>query len=160
MSDKQVVLAIFSDETAAYTAVEALQAWGKESHEKLDAVGVLVLDESGKVKDHELGTHTGFGKVLGSMHAKGLGLTEGNRDALAPALSDGRAAVGVLVEPHEADVFYAKLTDLGGTVKLLPMSDAAMAEAALVRPSEAAATAYGSHLTEGSVTEEAPSRGG
>jgi len=183
MSDKQIVLAIFPDEAAADAAVEALKAWGKESHEKLDAVGVLVLDENGKVKDHKLGKHTvgkgaGIGLVLamatpvglaagivaggalGAMHAKGLGLTDGNRAELGLALSDGKAAVGVLVEPHEADVLYAKLTELGGTVKLLPLSEAAMAEAALVRPSEAAATAYGSQQTEGSVAEEAPSRGG
>ncbi len=125
----------------------------RTAHEKLDAIGVLCLDEQGKVKDHKLGKHTvgkgaGIGLVLalatpvgwrpaswpvassGRCTHKGLGLTDDNREQLGADLKDGKAAVGVLVEPHEADVLYAKLTELGGTVKLLPVSDEALAEAA------------------------------
>jgi uncharacterized membrane protein len=158
MSDKQVVLAIFPDETAADAAVESLKVWGKDSHEKLEAIGVLVLDENGKVKDHKLGKRTvgkgaGIGLVLalatpvglaavaaggvaGALHSKGLGLTDDNREQLGLALTDGKAAVGVLVEQHEADVLYGKLTELGGTVQLLAVSEAALAEAAMVFPSQ------------------------
>lgn len=172
MSDKQVVLAIFPDEAAADAAVESLKVWSKDSHEKLDAIGVLVLDENGNIKDHKLGKHTtgkgagiglvlalatpvglaavAAGGVLGALHAKGLGLTDDNREQLGLALSGGRAAVGVLVEPHEADVLYAKLTELGGTVQLLAVSEAALAEAAMVYPSREG----------GEESVAAPARGG
>jgi uncharacterized membrane protein len=159
MADKQVVLAIFPDEAAADAAVESLKVWSKDSDEKLDAIGVLVLDEDGKIKDQKLGKHTigkgaGIGLVLalatpvglaagivaggvlGAMHKKGLGLTDDNREQLGLALSGGKAAVGVLVEQHEADALFAKLTELGGTVKLLAVSEAALAEAAMVYPSQ------------------------
>jgi uncharacterized membrane protein len=160
MSDKQVVLAIFADEAAADAAVEALKVWGKASNEKLDAIGVLVLDADGKVKDQKLGKRTlgkgaGIGLVLamatpvglaagvvaggvmGAAHKKGLGLTDDNREQLGLALADGKAAVGVLVDQHEVEVLYAELTELGGTVQLLAVSEAALAEAAMVYPSEA-----------------------
>src|SRR6188472_3455119 len=55
VSDKQVVLAIFPDEAAADAAVEALKVWSKSEDEKLDAIGILCLDEQGHVKDHKLG---------------------------------------------------------------------------------------------------------
>lgn len=160
MADKQVVLAIFPDEAAADAAVEALKAWSKSEDEKLDAIGILCLDEQGRVKDHKLGKKTigkgaGIGLalamltpvglaagvvaggVLGAMHKKGLGLTDDNRARLEASLKDGKAAVGALVDPHEADAFYAKLTELGGTVQLLAVSEELLAEAASVFPSEA-----------------------
>ena len=172
MGDKQVVLAIFPDEAAADAAVESLKAWAKESDEKLDAIGILCLDEDGHVKDHKLGKRTigkgaGIGLVLalatpvglavglvaggvaGAAHLKGLGLTDDNREQLEKDLKDGRAAVGVLVELHEADVLYKELTELGGTVKLLPASEDALNEAAMVYPSE-----------EPSASVAAPARGG
>jgi uncharacterized membrane protein len=158
MSEKHVVLAIFPDEAAADAAVEALKAWSKSEDEKLDAIGILCLDEQGHVKDHKLGKKTigkgaGIGLalamltpvglaagvvaggVLGAMHKKGLGLTDDNRAQLEASLKDGKAAVGALVEPHEADAFYAKLTELGGTVQLLEVSEESLAEAASYFPS-------------------------
>lgn len=172
MSDKQVVLAIFADEAAADAAVESLKTWAKDSHEKLDAIGVLVLDTDGKVKDHKLGKHTvgkgsGIGLVLalatpvglaagvlaggvaGTVHANGLGLTDDNREELGLALTDGKAAVGVLADLHEADALFTELTQLGGTVKLLPMSRDALDAAALDFPS-----------LEASDSVAAPARGG
>lgn len=160
MADKQVVLAIFPDEAAADAAVEGLKAREKAGSEKLDAIGVLVLDENGNVKDQKLGKKTigkgaGIGLalamvtpvglaagivaggVLGAMHKKGLGLTDDNREQLGLALKDGKAAVGVLVESHDSEAVYATLTELGGTVQLLAMSEEALAEAAMVYPSEA-----------------------
>ncbi len=172
MADKQVVLAIFPDEAAADAAVESLNGWAKDNHEKLDAIGVLCLDDQGKVMDHKLGKRTvgkgaGIGLVLalatpvgaaavlaggviGAAHHKSLGLTDDNRQQLEADLKDGKAAVGVLVEPHEADVLYAQLTALGGTVKLLPVSDAALNEAAMSFPS----------MTGGAESVAAPARGG
>src|SRR4051794_17498808 len=56
MSEKQVVLAIFKDEAAADQAVEAMKAWDKADDDvKLNALGVLVLDDKGKIKTHKLG---------------------------------------------------------------------------------------------------------
>jgi len=172
MADKQVVLAIFPDEAAADAAVESLKTWAKYSHEKLDAIGVLALDADGKVKDQKLGKHTvgkgaGIGLVLamatpvglaagviaggvlGAAHTKGLGLTDDNREQLGLALKDGKAAVGVLVDLHEAEALYAELTQLGGTVQLLATSEAALAEAAMTYPSR-----------DASVAVVAPARGG
>ncbi len=173
MSEKHVVLAIFPDEAAADTAVEALKAWSKSEDEKIDAIGVLCLDEQGHVKDHKLGkatvgkgagiglalamlTPVGLaaglvaGGVLGALHKKGLGLTDDNRDQLAASLKDGKAAVGVLVEPHEADVLYKQLSELGGTVQLLEVSEATLDEAASYFPS----------IESDSTSVSAPARGG
>jgi uncharacterized membrane protein len=173
MSDKQVVLAIFPDEAAADTAVEALKEWSKSEEAKIDAIGVLCLDEQGHVKDHKLGKKTigkgaGIGLALamltpvglaagiiaggalGALHKKGLGLTDDNRAQLEASLKDGKAAVGVLVEPHEADVLYQQLTQLGGTVQLLAVSEATLNEAASEFPS----------IEGDSEAVSAPARGG
>ena len=98
MATKQVVLAIFSDEAAADAAAQSLKDWDKLDDEvKLNAIGVLVLDENGKVKTHKLGRRSwgkgaGIGVVLaalspptliagalaggalGALHHKGLGV--------------------------------------------------------------------------------------
>ena len=107
---------------AADAAVEALKLDGVASN---DAIGVLVLDANGKVKTDKVGSHSagkgagiGFvlgllgpvgwglglgigmgattGAVLGLLHHKGLGLHEADRDRISAALTDGKAAVGVL----------------------------------------------------------------
>ena len=57
MADNQVVLGIFADEAAADAAVESLKAWDKATDEiKLGAIGVLVVDEDGQIKEHKLGS--------------------------------------------------------------------------------------------------------
>ena len=95
---KQVVLAIFNDEAAADAAVESLKTWDEADDDiKANAIGVLVLDDKGKLKTHKLGRRsTGKGAgigvvlaviapptllagaigggVLGALHKKGLGL--------------------------------------------------------------------------------------
>ena len=53
---KTVVLSYFSNEETADDAVAALKAWDKADDDiKLNAIGVLVLDDKGKVKAHKLG---------------------------------------------------------------------------------------------------------
>jgi hypothetical protein len=113
MSDKQVVLAVFEDEAAADTAVEALKQWDKADDDiKLNAIGVLVLDDKGKIKTHKLGRRSTVkgagigvvlaviappsllagvigGGVLGALHHKGLGIKAEERDRIAAELSDG-----------------------------------------------------------------------
>lgn len=157
-----VVLAIFPDEAAADGAVESLKAWDKVDDDiKLNAIGVLVLDDKGKVKTHKVGSRSvpkgvGIGVVLavlappvsllggvlggaavGALHHKGLGLPKEEREALAGELSAGKAAVGVLAKDEDVEVIATKLAELGGTVHAHAVSDEALAEAAEAAPAEA-----------------------
>src|SRR4051794_17578813 len=60
VADNQLLLATFSDEAAADAAVESLKAWDAATEEiKLSAVGVLVVDEKGQIKEHKLGARSG-----------------------------------------------------------------------------------------------------
>jgi uncharacterized membrane protein len=156
MADKRVVLSIFESETAADEAVVALKNSRVASN---DAIGVLVLDDEGKVKAHKVGSHSFFkgagiglvlgllgpvgiglglgigmgattGGVLGMLHHKGLGLKESDRDRINAELSNGKAAVGVLAEWDEAGPIESILTDLGGVSEVHAASDEALEEAA------------------------------
>ncbi len=169
MATKQVVLAIFSDEAAADAAAQSLKDWDKLDDEvKLNAIGVLVLDENGKVKTHKLGRRSwgkgaGIGVVLaalspptliagalaggalGALHHKGLGVDGAERDEIATALTDGRAGVGALVVESEAQAVSDKLSELGGELHVLSPSDEAVAEVDAIAPEvDAAVTAEGS----------------
>jgi uncharacterized membrane protein len=163
----QVVLATFPDEAAADAAVEALKAWDKIDDEvKLNAIGVLVLDENGKLKKHKVGSRSSTkgagigiilalltpvgivggiigGAVLGALHHKGLGLSKEEQEKLASQLADGKAAVGVLANDETAAAVSAKLAELGGDPESHEVSDEALAEAATVAatPEEAPAEA-------------------
>ena len=58
-------MAIFPHEEAADSAAQALKEWDRLDDEvKLNAIGVLVLDEDGKIKTHKLGRRSG-GKGAG-----------------------------------------------------------------------------------------------
>ena len=108
MAKKQVVLAYFADEAAADAAVESLKAWDEiDNQVKLNAIGVLVLDENGKVKAQKLGRRTvgkgagiglllglitplGWGVVIGgaaagALHHKGLGLKAATASGSGPS---------------------------------------------------------------------------
>ena len=165
MADKQVVMAIFPDETAADTAAQSLKDWDKlDDDVKLNAIGVLVLDENGKIKTQKLGRRS-WGKgagigvvlaaispptllvgalgggVLGALHHKGLGIDSAERDQISTALEDGRAAVGALVAVAEASAVSGKLTEHGGELHVLSPSDEAVAEVDAVAPQVEAAEA-------------------
>ena len=95
--------------------------WDKlDDDVKLNAIGILVLDENGKIKTQKIGrrswgkgagigvvlaalTPPGLlagalaGGVLGGLHHKGLGVDSAEREQIADALSNGQAAVGALV---------------------------------------------------------------
>lgn len=154
MSDKNVVLAIFEDELAADDAVESLKEWDKSDDQiKLNAVGVLVLDEQGEVKTHKMGRRSmgkgaGIGLVLGLLtpvgaaagivgggalgvlHRKGLGLTENDRDRISKELNDGKAAVGVLAKVEQSAAISEKMKELGGVPETHAAPDAALQQAA------------------------------
>lgn len=83
---QHLVLASFADEAAADAATAALKAWEKASeYLKVDAIGVLVKDEDGRVKQRKLGKTAGkkgmgVGIVLGLIAAiptAGLSLAAG-----------------------------------------------------------------------------------
>ncbi len=165
MSDRQVVLAVFDNEDFADAAVESLKAWDKADDDiKLNAIGVLVLDDKGKVKTHKLGRRSvgkgaGIGVVLaviapvtllggalgggilGALHHKGLGMDIADRDRLGAQLTDGKAAVGVLAADVEASAISAKLAELGGTPQVVTVSEQDAAEADAVAPAVEAAEA-------------------
>ena len=163
MADSQLVLGIFADEAAADAAVGSLKAWGAASPEnKLGAVGVLVVDESGQVKEHKLGARSGGkgagvglvlavifpptllagivgGGLIGHFHHKGLGLSAEDRARIVAELSGGKAAVGVLAGPGQDAAISTKLTELGGTTEVHAVSDEALAAVAAAAPEAAAA---------------------
>ena len=172
MASKTVVLAFFSDEEAADDAVESLKAWDKAEHDiKLGAIGVLVLDDKGKVKTHKMGSRSvgkgealglvaavvfppsllaGFvaGGLLGALHHKGLGLKAEDRDRIAAELAGGKAAVALLVKEEQATAVSGKLVELGGTTETHEVTDEAVAEVEAVAPEvEAAEVAAGDDLT-------------
>jgi predicted flap endonuclease-1-like 5' DNA nuclease len=168
---KTVVLAFFESEDAADDAVESLKSWDKGDRDvKLDAIGVLALDNKGKVKTHKLGKRSvgkgaGIGLVLaviapptllagvigggllGAFHHKGLGLKASDRERIAAQLTGGKAAVGVLVVPAMAIDVSAKLTELGGTAEVHEVADEDVAEVETAVPAvEAAEQAEGDDL--------------
>jgi hypothetical protein len=167
MAFTEVVLAIFADEAAADAAVEALQAWDKADSEggsDLRSVGVLVLDDHGKIKTHKLGKRSAGkgagiglvlaiiapptllagvigGGILGGLHRKGLGLKAEDRDRIAAELTGGKAAVGVLASTGNASMISAKLTELGGTAEVVQVTEGDIAEVAAIAPAVDAAEA-------------------
>jgi hypothetical protein len=85
------------------------------------------------------------GGVLGALHHKGLGIDSAERDRIADAPGNGRAAVGALVEETQVTAVTLKLRELGGDVQVLRPSDDAVAEVDAAAPEvEAAEAAEGS----------------
>lgn len=156
--DKQLILGIFKDEAAADAAVESLNAWGKDTDGvTLGAVGVLVVDDKGQIKEHKLGKRSGAkgagiglvlaviapptllagivgGGILGHFHHKGLGLTAEDRARIIAELQGGKAAIGVLAIPLEAEVISMKLKELGGTPEVHDVSEEALEAVAAAAP--------------------------
>ena len=158
MAQTQVVLGIFADEAAADAAVETLKTWDKASQEiKLNAIGVLVIDEKGQIKEHKLGKRSvgkgaGIGLVLaviapptllagivgggvlGAFHHKGLGISPEDRERIGKELAGGKAAVGVLAASDEAPRISGKLVELGGKTEVHDVSDEALEAVAAAAP--------------------------
>ena len=161
MADMQLVLSIFEDEDAADSAAESLKKWNNYSSEmKMGPIGVLALDEKGHVKETKLGPRStgkgaGIGLVLaviappsllvglvgggaiGHFRHKGLGLDQADRDRIVSELAGGKAAVGVMALPHQAQVVSETLADLGGTPEVYDVSDDALEAVAEAAPAEA-----------------------
>jgi predicted flap endonuclease-1-like 5' DNA nuclease len=172
MAKNTVVLGFFQSEAEADDAVEQMKEWDKwDDDVKLNAIGVLALDDKGKIKTHKLGKRSvgkgaGIGLllaiiapptllagvigggVLGALHTKGLGLKGADRERIAAHLAGGRAAVGILVKEDQAAAVATRLTELGGTAEEHPVDEDVEAEAAAAAPEvEAAEAQVGDDLT-------------
>jgi hypothetical protein len=146
MANRQLVLAVFPDEMAADSAALALKESGIADG---DAVGILVLDANGKLKQDKVGAHsTGKGAAIGgviavlgpallgpavlggvavgALHHKNLGLSDAEKARLAVQLSAGKAAVGVMAHFDTAPAICDRLTQLGGTPERHELTDEAL----------------------------------
>ncbi len=162
MADRQLVLGVFDNEAAADAAVEAIKIWGTSwVGIKPGTIGVLVADGKGGIKEHKLGERSSGmgagiglvlavvapptllagiagGAILGHFHHKGLGLTPEDRTRIGSALAGGKAAVGILAEPDEAQIISDKLIGLGGVPEAHVVTDEALDAVAAAVPDTAA----------------------
>src|SRR5207302_7201698 len=111
VANKQLVLSVFPDELAADDAAVALK---KSDIAHGDAIGILVLDAKGKLKQDKVGSHsTGKGAAIGgviavtttallgpavlagaavgALHHKNLGLSDADKARLSVDLNAGKA---------------------------------------------------------------------
>ncbi len=146
MAKDQLVLAVFPDELAADSAAAALKDSGIADG---DAIGILALDENGKLKQDKIGAHsTGKGAAIGgviavfstallgpavlagvavgALHHKNLGLSDADKARLTVELNDGKAAVGVMSHADTAPAISDRLGQLGGTPERYELTDEAL----------------------------------
>ena len=149
MADQTVVIAFFNEEASADAAAASLKDSGVTT---ADALGVLVLDEDGKLKADKVGkrswgkgaaigavvalvTPVGLaaglltGGLAGALHHKNLGLDEAARERISSELERGGAAVVVLAPVSEATVVADKLSELGGVSETHHVSNQAVEDA-------------------------------
>jgi uncharacterized membrane protein len=154
MAKRQLVLAIFPDELAADSAAVELKQSGIAHG---DAIGILVLDEHGKLKQHKVGARSVgkgaavggviavvgtavlgpailVGAGVGALHHKHVGLSDDDKARLAEELSSGKAAVGVMAEYDQAPAVSDRLTQLGGQAQQHEISDEALEAAEATEP--------------------------
>jgi uncharacterized membrane protein len=150
VADKRLVISTFDAEADADQAAAALRDSGAVVD---DAIGILVLDEHGKLKTHKVGATSGGkgaaagavlgllgpiglgvgmagGAILGKLHHKDLGLDDADRERLGAALRGGKAAVAVLADPDEVIPIQSILIDRGGETNTHELDAAAVREAA------------------------------
>ena len=146
MANRQLVLAIFPDELAADSAAAALKESGIAHG---DAIGILVLDADGKLKQDKVGARsTGKGAAIGgvvavlstavlgpavlagaavgALHHKNLGLSDADKARLTVELNAGKAAVAVMAPFDTAPAISDRLTELGGTPERHELTDDAL----------------------------------
>jgi len=150
MADRQLVVGVFPDERAADDAADALKDSGIAHG---DAIGILVLDSHGKLKQDKVGARsTGKGAAIGgvlllmgpallgvgviggtaagALHHKGLGLSDADKARLTVELNSGRAAVAVLAPVDTAPAISDRLEQLGAAPETHSLSDDALQAAA------------------------------
>ena len=150
MADRHLVVGVFPDEGAADNAAVALKDSGIAHG---DAIGILVLDSHGKLKQDKVGARsTGKGAAVGgvllllgpallgvgviggtaagALHHKGLGLSDADKARLTVELNAGKAAVGVLAPFETAPAISDSLVQLGAESETHSLSDDALVAAA------------------------------
>jgi uncharacterized membrane protein len=156
MAKRQLVLAIFPDEPAADAAAVALKESGIAHG---DAIGILVLDDQGKLKQEKVGARSvgkgaAIGGVIGvvgtavlgpavlvgagvgALHHKHVGLSDADKARLTEELTSGKAAVGVMAEFDQAPAVSAGLTQFGGQPQQHEISDEALQAAEATETAE------------------------
>ena len=146
MADRQLVLAVFPDELAADAAAGALKDSGVADG---DAIGILVLDADGKLKQDKVGAHSTHkgaaiggvigvfgvallgpavltGVAVGALHHKNLGLSDADKARITVELNAGKAAVGVMAHSDTAPAVSDRLTQLGGAPEHYELTDEAL----------------------------------
>ena len=146
MANRQLVLAVFPDELAADSAAAALKESGIAHG---DAIGILVLDADGKLKQDKVGARSVgkgaaiggvvavlstavlgpavlAGAAVGALHHKNLGLSDGDKARLTVELQAGKAAVGVMAHSDTASAIADRLTQLGGAAEQHELTDDAV----------------------------------
>ena len=154
MANRQLVLAVFPDELAADSAAVELKKSGVADG---DAIGILALDDDGKLKQDKVGAHsTGkgaaiggviavtttallgpavvVGAAVGALHHKNLGLSDADKARLSVDLNDGKAAVCVMAHFDTAPAISDRLIQLGGTPEVHQLTDEALQAAAADTP--------------------------
>ena len=146
MAKRQLVLAVFPDELAADSAAVALKDSGIADR---DAIGILALDDGGKLKQDKVGAHsTGKGAAIGgviavfstallgpavltgvavgALHHKNVGLSDADKARLTVELNAGKAAVAAMAHYDTAPAVSDRLTQLGGTPERYELTDEAV----------------------------------
>jgi uncharacterized membrane protein len=146
MAERQLVLAFFPDEARADNAAAVLKNSGLAHH---DAIGILVLDSHGKLKQDKIGARsTGKGAaiggvigvfttavlgpavlagvVVGALHHKNVGLSDADKAHVTAELNAGKAAVAVMARIETVSAISEELTQLGGTTQSHELSDEAL----------------------------------
>jgi uncharacterized membrane protein len=146
MAERQLVLAFFPDEARADNAAAVLKNSGLAHH---DAIGILVLDSHGKLKQDKIGARsTGKGAaiggvigvfttavlgpavlagvVVGALHHKNVGLSDADKAHVTAELNAGKAAVAVMARIENVSAISEELTQLGGTTQSHELSDEAL----------------------------------
>ena len=154
MAKRELVLAVFPDEPAADAAALALKDSGVAHG---DAIGILAIDDHGKLKQHKVGARSvGKGAAIGgvvavvgtavlgpailvgagvgALHHKHVGMSDADKARLAEELSSGKAAVGVMAEYDQASAVSARLSELGGESEQYEISDEALEAAEATEP--------------------------
>jgi hypothetical protein len=162
MANKQLVLGIFKDEAAAEAAVGMLRG-GIDDYTEIDLgpIGILTVDEKGNLKEHKMGQRSGGkgagvglaiaavtplglgviigGAALGHFRQQGPGFSKEDQARLIAELSDGKAALGVIVAPEKAALMTEILTDLGGAPEAHEVTDEELEAAAAAAAAESGA---------------------
>lgn len=170
----KLVIAIFDNESAAQTAAESLKAWDKANDEvKAGAVGVLIADGKGGIKQDLVGPHaTGKGATIGAILGVIAAIPTGGLSLLGGVVGGGvgGAIVGAFFHKHlgiseeERNRLAKEIADGQAAVGVLAGADEADAFAAKLvelggKPEAYDVTQEGVETAAAAATSETPASG-